>query len=150
MKTFPATCKFCGCSVAVKMDEAAFDMFKVDYWLSLAACNWCADYRSKLLVFIDALHHLVSLHSQCDFMSENAAKGARPQLRERIEVCTKQLCRMVDRHWKVTTPWTNEFVDILIEKPDHVRQIVLDYSRHTEKESKKTTADAPQHQPYPD
>ena len=140
MSNHSVKCKFCGLPFTVNVDEDSCGWFKLPWWLSLAACNRCADYRTRMLDYCDSIKRTCDDWTQaCNTGPKTEAK-ARQDTDEILCAVTKRLYRFIDKHCRATTQWDHAIVETLMDKPQHARSVILGYAQHVERESRKAHA----------
>jgi hypothetical protein len=119
----PVKCKFCGSGVSLEIDDDALKLFRLDFWLKLAACNRCADFEERK-------------HRLLDKAESQAIKFARlktaKQPADKIEAVLSDLKKTISvwlfnagRYYNQSTSEPPFLVEGIAEQPDKVRTILL-------------------------
>lgn len=128
----PYKCKVCGHPGLASCDQDALDVDPdiITRWTKLLTCNWCSDFiilRRKLVEGVKKVcESLISIRY--------TTKGARlvedeSKVREALTTKTQRLAAVLCEHRHKATVWEPEFVNLLMDKPDEVLNIVNQYAR---------------------
>lgn len=131
-----AKCKLCG--YALELDIA--DDFKghtkkpLDWWIAMAACNRCADYKERLRANVDSILRLCNSWAIVTTAGSDRDRAKVASSTEQaLIIATKKLAETLSRHWKAQNTWDHEFVEILMDKPASGATAVRLFIRNTEK-----------------
>lgn len=121
-------CKFCGLEGIVTVQDDL--MFEVDKWKSLLVCNRCGDYHEKKRGVIDNVKSSAIFLMTCrrTMKGEGLAK-VETGVRSTLERITKRLADIVCEHYRATNWWDQEFVNLLMDRPDDFWKICRQYEK---------------------
>ena len=125
----PYHCKFCKKPGDAKFDGTNPDVvYKMPLWLSMLACDRCADYRMERRKFIEGIRKACnSYQAALSDMSGERLAAKRNAVEAALEHATKKLSAVVCEHYRVTNVWHREFVNMLMDHPDNWLTIVNKY-----------------------
>jgi hypothetical protein len=118
-----AKCKFCHCDVTLKIHPDALDMFNMDVWVKLAACNRCADYHYKRIAITSAIQA-----AAFKILANPKSEQADAQ-RGKLEMLTRRLAQNSAFHYKTALAWDQDWVAQIIETPHKATSMCLFYER---------------------
>lgn len=126
--TKTVTCKFCPTPVTVVIDDGALEFMDLNKWLSMAACNRCADYREKRRSVLDAMaratRQIESDKLLGRFSSEHveSARGVVMKIFGRFAT-------LACDHYHTEKSADALIVENILENPDHSITILLAYEK---------------------
>ena len=117
MKSIDYECKFCGRKGTAHYHEDA-GVENVEFWKSLLACNRCADFHSARLRLFRSITDVCTHVVQARTGNFKNREELETRSREILESSTKKLCELVSNFYRLTNLWSNDFVEVLMERPD--------------------------------
>ena len=125
--TYQATCKFCRKPLTVESDQNCPDEWAARL-VALLACNSCADYRSRMTRYLDAIRKTC-----LDYIQAHNAKELKAEDEDKVRSTLRRLTQGVAaaacRHRGIVTIWEPDFVQQLIDMPDKSNKVVAAYLR---------------------
>lgn len=122
-------CKFCkrpGIAVA----EDGVDMFQIQKWIPMLACNRCADYMEGKRKLIDSIKKVCLDLVAADHRGKRNSE-IETSSRAMLEALTKKFARIVCDYFHLQNVWDVEFVNMLMEKPGRFWDICHQYIKST-------------------
>lgn len=112
-----AKCKFCRKELHLKMDSAC-PKAMADFWLTIAACDRCADYRTGL----DRLSGAMTNVCRALMLVRGGEAANRERVEERCRTLLTELTRkyaeLVCDFYRKTTVWEPGFPEMLFNHPE--------------------------------
>lgn len=126
--TRTVTCKFCTSPVTVEIYDGALQFFTIERWLSMAACNRCADYRERRRALIGAM---LKILRPLDAAVEvgRGIKEAREKCRDGAATCARKFCEHVCRHHGRETETDQNLIESLLDLPHRATEMLFAYER---------------------
>lgn len=119
-------CKFCGAKVVARWEEWS-DQSAVDKFSPMLACNPCADARRKKN---DSENEIISQCFGYSRLNADSKGKSVANLRQKLLLLTRAYAEgiaYIDNLKEVM--WTEDFADLLIQKPDRASAILHEYRR---------------------
>ena len=91
----------------------------IEHWLRIIVCNRCGGYLEAYRRVDDAIAYVCT--QLCLAIGTRGENDIRAVVREKLNALTRELNRILVKRWNTVAPWTGEFVDLLMEKPDKSR-----------------------------
>jgi len=121
-----ASCKFCRRELDIKIDPAC-PRAEAEFWLTIAACNRCADYRTGLHTIIAAIANVCRTLTRI----RDGESSSRQRVEDRCKTVLVELTRKYANHvcdfYNKTTVWEPDFPQMLFEQPAKVDIALLAY-----------------------
>ena len=123
-----ANCKFCGKPLELEIDTSC-PRAEADFWVKLAACNRCADYRNAIARLGESLR--VICRTLLVVRGGNAS--SRAQVEEKCRTIlvdkTKQYAKVICDHFHKMTVWEPDFAQMIFDKPQQLDTVLSGYRR---------------------
>lgn len=120
-------CPLCGAEVRLKF-PVGMEPEQLDVLSHNVACDWCADaWQDKESAEDRILEIAGMIINNANLDMEKAREALTNQTRKFAEACRK--LRRTS-----TTVWSNEFVELIVEKPEQVWRIIRKYEQGIAKE----------------
>lgn len=131
-----AKCKFCGYALELDIadDFTGHTRKPLDWWIAMAACNRCLDYRERLRSITDSILRLCNawnIITVAGNARDREKAGASTEAALTVE--TKKLAALLSHHWKSQNTWDAEFVTVLMDNPSKSLTAMRVFIRNTEK-----------------
>lgn len=126
-------CKFCAVPVSLEIDDAALEFFTLEYWKSLAACNRCADFKSRKRTLVDKLLEksvVIQRHKLKQSPLSNEDYG---RVHQSIESATKKFSELICKFYRKRHVWHQDFVQQILDMPEKTMTILNLFERSIEK-----------------
>ncbi len=125
------TCKFCRrTGIAQLADDLPADWIQLDKWKAMLCCNRCADYMEAKRKCLWAIRKAAILLAQMRVTATGQELlKIEAAVRERLVGLTKRFAAVVCDYLLVETVWEEEFVNMLMDKPDRCEDIASHYVR---------------------
>ena len=127
------TCQFCGYTLQLHIDDAC-PIRDAQHWISMAACDRCADFRLGLLKAGDYCRKAVE--PMFDARGTKREKEVESEVRNKVEEASRRIMRMTCDHYRVTYHWSPEFVDELLEHPSKAHSLIALVRRRVEQSAR--------------
>ncbi len=126
-------CQFCQRPGVAYYDDSCPGMH-LDVWRKILACNHCADFREGVNRFTESIARSARSFAilQTSKLPEIRTESARTT-REKLTVKTKDFAAHVCKFHHITNQWEEDFVEIIMERPDMVLRLLKDYERRIAK-----------------
>jgi hypothetical protein len=124
-------CRFCKLDGEVDLPEEGLDMFQVEKFKPILCCNRCGDFMNMRRESADRIKKVAELLIQ-QRGSKNPDKTVEVtrKVREIMTMLTKRYSTLVNNHFRKPNVWHEDFVDLLMEKPEFYQRILKDYIKH--------------------
>jgi len=120
------TCKFCRVQRWVELDNDS-DIFAIERWKPMLCCDRCADFMQEKRKLTDRINRVAdALELIRQGFGKQASESA---IRSKFEFYTKKFAALVCDYFRKTTVWDEEFVNMLMEKPEESHKICAHYVR---------------------
>lgn len=129
-------CKFCGKpgSVSYEIESGTETMFSIEKWLSMLACNRCADFRSNVRMTTDRIGRICAIYHAATLAHGDTARAA---TREKLTAPVQNLTRIVCDYYRMRRLDDPEFVEILMDRPLHAATVIKTYIQGISKMSRE-------------
>ena len=128
MTSIEFICKFCKHHGVAQYDERC-PALNLEAWAKSLCCNRCGDYHARRLVLEAAIkkavERLVVTRQTCSDRKGEIIQAIRQVFTE----LTKSYARLVCEFSCLQFVWEQEFVDLLMEKPDRWYFIIANYRK---------------------
>lgn len=116
------TCKFCHTPGAVEIEESKDVEISIAKWVSMLACNRCADYHSERLVCSAAVRGIaiafMQLKSALSANELEVPTAMRQAFQRRCAKWTKRFVTNAANFYRRVPAWEPEMVEQIMEKPE--------------------------------
>jgi len=129
MKESPAKCKFCNADVTLSVHEDSLDMFDMEFWAKLAACNRCADYHTKRFKIIRAIQWFANSYMMAKAANHKNAEEMGDECRGNVNELTKKLANNAGSHYRAPYTWEPDWVVQIMENPGNATLSCQFYER---------------------
>lgn len=128
-------CKFCGrpgvACLPDDIDSSSLEgesFFSVGFWKRILCCNRCADYMESKRALTTRIIKVAMLYYANKRNTSTPEKETK--VRESLTFLTKQFASLVSKHFDKLNVWDNEFVNMLMDRPEKAASICASYIRH--------------------
>lgn len=135
MKTVEYKCKFCGVVGTAEYDDTV-ELGNLEFWKSLLACNWCSDYHSGRLKLFRRITEICVSVNQARLGRFKDLSEIDKESQEMLKINTQKLARLVSGHFRIQNIWQEDFVSILLERPEHAWKSCEFYVKQRERDSR--------------
>jgi hypothetical protein len=141
MTTKSARCKFCNVPLYVEFDEECLTFIRNEsWWLSLAACNRCADHRTIALNFAEKAGRIGGRYTL--LWNSGVRDGEKiEKIKTSFERLSKRFVGIIALHYRQTNYWDPGWLDLLLEKPHRAKTIFLAHENQMRREAEKFRAE---------
>ena len=137
-ETHSAACKFCQLPVTLTVHPDAFEMFSMEIWLKLAACNRCADYHMRRNIITTAIQRLaIMARTVSQSFGDEERDQALSKCRSKLTDLTRKLATNAASHYRNGFTWESDWVEQLLTQPDKATMACTFYDRQHWKEWNK-------------
>jgi hypothetical protein len=119
--TVETKCKFCRRDIEMQVNKVGFENPAIDakLWLKHVSCNRCATYHKAKRDICG------SIGQSCVLLLKSRGDSKAVEIIARkLTVKTRELCKLVCDFKMVQFFWDQDFVAMLVEKPDKFSQIL--------------------------
>lgn len=123
-------CKFCNRPGIVIMEESPGIQFQIEKWKPILCCNRCGDFMVAKRKITDLIQRNAACLNVCriTLQGEKLLK-AESMCREAFTKLTKQFATVVCDYFRKTNVWDQEFVNMLMDKPDRFWHLCNQYMK---------------------
>ena len=119
-------CKLCGHKSTVEVDDD-LELFTIAQWKTILCCNRCADFLGEKRAVVEKINRVAGL---LELKRKGfAAKVAESAIREKFDFHARKFAALVCHHFHKSMVWDEEFVNLLMEKPENSHRICAHYLR---------------------
>lgn len=122
----PATCKFCGCDVVLRIDSDC-ERFNVESWKKIAACNRCADARRLMYQSVDRIMSAAAGWRQQILYGDEQKGDVRAPFQNKFTFLTKVYCQACCEAFRQPNQWEPKLLNDLMQRPQNAYAILKDY-----------------------
>jgi hypothetical protein len=119
-------CKLCGRKGAVEVDDGV-ELFTIAEWKPILCCNRCAD-------FLESKRNLEDKIKKVAIVLNLVRRGfggkySESAIREKFDFHARKFAALVCHHFHKSMVWDDEFVNLLMDKPENSHRICAHYLR---------------------
>lgn len=138
-------CKFCRAPVTLEIDDAILEIYTLDSWKAMAACNRCADFLVKKHRLIDLVAGNAIQWSRHKMEQNPLDREQQEKLRVSLEAFLKTFCAHICEFYRVQFTFENDFTIQIMERPWKFGAMMKFYEKSIARLAKKPFVIAGRH-----